>query len=268
MQILKVNGASSSLNFKSDKNLSDGISDERYMAAKEFAGYSDAQLMNMATYKPQEDYKKTAKSLVRTMFVAVPAIDILATGLMKNGNLSGKMLSSAKQAGRWAGILGVGAVLLGVKQAVNNSVPELKEMDKRNPVLAFALDFAALLGGFGALVGLKNVTAKFAKNNYPETIAKMRKEFVEPLKKAINNTKLNKEIILPVEKYIAGSKGLSKGLGILAVGLAPVVACAAILKGFSELKNKHEEINENFIILKETQELFKDELSLLGETDF
>lgn len=261
MQILKINSVGSLSSFKSQKASDEAVEKDAIRSVVEFADYSDSELMNIASYQPNQEYKKTARELLKTMFLAVPAIDIAVSGLSRRGDLSGKMLSAGKQTGRWAGILATGAVILGAKRIVNNNIPELKEMDKDHPVLAFCLDFAALFGGYSLLIGAKNAAKKFTKTNFVEGLETINKQVKAPLKKALNASYLNKEIILPMEERLFKSaNGWGRSLALVGALLAPTVAVAAILKSISEVKSKSTQIDDNYSFLKETQNIVREQL--------
>ncbi len=265
MQITKLNINTSSgiQSFKSEKEPSGKNNyDEDLKIATEFANLSDANLLKMSAQEPVKSFRKTSKDLLKTMLVAVPLVDIAASGLTKKGNLSSKIKQSAMQTGRWAAILGSLGVLFTAKRAVNSRSEEMDNINKNHPILALGMDFAAMMAMYSGIMALKNSSVEFVKDNFTKTVSEFNKKLIEPAKTALNNSYLNKHLILPAEQKIykhANSKG--RGLSIFASLLAPTISIAALAKGFVEAKNTKEKISTNYQFLKMAQETVRNELN-------
>lgn len=271
MQISKLNSLNSSRipTFKSYEEPSpESKKNDELKFANDFAKLSDAELLRISAEEPSKKLKKTAKDLVKTMFVAVPLVDIAATGIITKGNLSSKLRQSIAQTGRWGAVFAAGAAIVGIKHAVNSRSEEMKNIDRNHPILAFGMDFGAILGGYMGLVGLKNISSEFIKDNYTKTVTTFKNKLADPLKTALNNSFINKKLIVPAEqKLYRKANGSGRGLAMGVSLLAPTIAIAGLLKGNSETKTTKEQIGSNYAILKQTQNLLKAQLEKTPEPE-
>lgn len=154
---------------------------------KEFASLEERDLRFIAAFEPNQKMRKTRAQILNTLLFALPAADVMVTSVAANANLSGKLSVGARQAGRWAAVLGIGAVVLGgLKKFVNKNVPALNEADKKHPTLGFAVDFAAMLGSLAGLYKLKNSASKYITKNFPKQVKFLNDSVKTPLKTALN----------------------------------------------------------------------------------
>ncbi len=222
---------------------------------KEFSSLEDRDLRFIAAFEPNQKMRKTRAQILNTLLFALPAADVLVTSAAKNANLSGKLSAGARQAGRWAAVLGIGAVVLGgVKKFVNKNVPALNEADKNHPVLGFAVDFAAMLGSLAGLYKLKNSASKYITKNFPKQVKFLNDSVKTPLKTALNGSALNKKLVEPLNsRAFASVNGWGRSLKITEALLPPVILTAAMLKGISVSKQNRKEAHENYAMLKSSQ---------------
>lgn len=236
------------------------IDDEFTLAMQEFTDASDNDLKEFAAKEPRERYKRTAKQLLGTMFVAVPVIDIATTSVTKRGNISAKLTESIKHTGRWGAILGAGLLLLGLKRAVNKSSPEMKNIDENHRLLALGMDFTALSAGFLGIKALKNKSVNLINEHAPKTVDYMKTKIIHPFKNKLDKSSINKNILLPAEKKIfKPSKNYGRPLSLALGLLAPAIAITALAKGMSEMKRSEAEAQDNYSLLKATQDGLREE---------
>ena len=230
---------------------------------KRFASLDDADLHYIASFEPNEKLKKTKRGVFNTLFLALPAADVLMTSAAKNANLSGKISAGARQAGRWAALFAVGgAVLFGLKNFVNEKVPALADADKKIPVLGFAVDFGAMTAGILGLKKLNQFAAGVINKKFPKQLAYLHKNIKSPLKNALNNSTFNKKLVEPLNSRAFSSvNGWGRSLKIAEALLSPVILSAAFFKGLTSIKEAQKETFENYAFLKTTQNMAKMALS-------
>ncbi len=222
---------------------------------KEFASLEDRDLRFIAAFEPNQKMRKTRTQILNTLLFALPAADVLITSAAKNANLSGKLSAGARQAGCWAAVLGIGAVVLGgLKKFVNKNVPALNEADKKHPALGFAVDFAAMLGSLAGLYKLKNSASKYIAKNFPKQVKFLKDSVKTPLKIALNGSAFNKKLVEPLNsRAFASVNGWGRSLKITEALLTPVILTAAMFKGISVSKQSRKEAHENYAVLKSSQ---------------
>lgn len=234
---------------------------------KEFASLNDEELNYIASFEPNRKLHHTKAGLLNTLFFVLPAADVGITAIAKNSNLSGKLSAGAKQAGRWAGVFAIGALVLGgVKRIVNKNVPALDNADKKHPVLGFAADFSAMFAGLVGLKALGSSASKLINKNFPKQTAFLQNKVKTPLKNALNNSAFNTKLVQPLnERAFSSVNGWGRSLKITEAFLAPVILTAAIFKGISSLRHNEKEARENFAVLKTVQNMAKISLASNSE---
>ena len=198
---------------------------------KEFASLEDRDLRFIAAFEPNQKMRKTRTQILNTLLFALPAADVLITSAAKNANLSGKLSAGARQAGRWAAVLGIGAVVLG----------GLKK-------------FAAMLGSLAGLYKLKNSASKYIAKNFPKQVKFLKDSVKAPLKTALNGSAFNKKLVESLNsRAFASVNGWGRSLKITEALLTPVILTAAMFKGVSVSKQSRKEAHENYAVLKSSQ---------------
>lgn len=222
-----------------------------------FASLDDSDLMQIASYEPNQKLLKTQKGIFNTLFFALPAADVLITSAAKNTNLSGKISAGIKQAGSWAAVFGVGALVLGgAKRIVNNNVPQLNDADKKYPALSFVTDFALLFASLTGFYKLNKSATRYINKNYSKQVDYFRKSIKAPLKTALNNSAFNKKVVEPLNaKAFKSANGWGRSLKIVEAFLAPVILTATLFKGLNSAKQNKKEAYGNYDILKTTQNM-------------
>ena len=105
---------------------------------------SDEDLKILASVGPNNRLQKVSQKTVNTLLFTIPIIDSVATGLVKKGQLSSKLSSTAKTAGKWGAVFAVAASLNAVKRFVNSKSDALDKFNKEHAFASTMIDFAVL----------------------------------------------------------------------------------------------------------------------------
>lgn len=220
-----------------------------------FVNLSDKDLYRAASILPNERFNKVRDNVAGTLFVGIPVFDTLAAGFVKSGGLSSKIKQMAKRTGLWGFVFATGISLGLLKHNVNKNSIVLDNIDKNHPVMRFGMDATFITGAMYAAYAIKDKASSYIKNKYGESIKKAQ----APIKRVLNNTILNKKVLVPIDNALTKlAKGNRTPLNIAAMYVAPTLATAAFIRYFAESKARKENIQTNFSALKSFQTALKE----------
>ena len=232
-------------------------------ARSRFVSLSDDDLMYMASIQPNKRFQQVDKNFLKTLFIAVPSIDILSTAIFNNNGLAGKLAKGAQRTGLYAGGLALGIALGLGKHFVNSKVEKLDNFNEKHGILSTGIDIAVLLSAFKYIKNNGSKLKNTVKSTFTDSIRDINLHLVSPMKNAINNSRLNKKVIIPLQDTVLKQfKGNTKILQIFASSLVPIVGIAACLKWLDEAGYRKNSVKNNFNMLKAIQNMEKEDLGI------
>lgn len=262
MAVLKINHTSNLVNNHSQRSI--GFGDESLKTHKEnsavqnaqdFRKLSEDELRFFSSLEPDRRFFNVSKKVMKTLLIAVPAIDIAASTLTKRGNLSAKLLKGTKSAAMWGSAFAAGSVVSGVKKAVNSRSEFFDNFDKKHAVAGTAIDFAAIYGTFALILNSANVLKNTITSKFPAAASKINSGVKEPVKNLVNKSLLNKKLIQPVETYLAKKPQVAKANKLFASLLVPTIFAGVVLRYIHEAKRHDKACSDNYKFLKNVNEL-------------
>lgn len=262
MAVLKINHTSNLVNNHSQRSISFG--DESFKTRKEnsavqnaqdFRKLSEDELRFFSSLEPDRRFFNVSKNVMKTLLIAVPAIDIAASTLTKRGNLSAKLLKGTKSAAMWGSAFAAGSVVSCVKKAVNSSSEFFDNFNKKHAVAGTAIDFAAIYGTFALILNSANALKNAITSKFPAAASKINSGVKEPVKNLVNKSLLNKKLILPVETYLAKKPQVAKANKLFASLLVPTIFAGVVLRYIHEAKRHDKACSDNYKFLKNVNEL-------------
>lgn len=206
----------------------------------------DETLKNLAWAKPAQDIRGMSKSLVKIGLVGIPVVDTLLSGAAHRGNLSTKLAKSASTAGKYALAFTAGAVVFGLKNAINKKSEKLNNFDKNHPSLSFAADLAAVFTAFAYGKKGINKVSEILKLNGSNAI----KSAKTTVKNALNNSFVNTKFVKPLETKLANNPYADKALKTVAAASVPIMFISALMGYNKGTKSAIAQANENYSALK------------------
>ncbi len=211
---------------------------------------SDEDLKILASVGPNNRLQKVSQKTVNTLLFTIPIIDSVATGLVKKGQLSSKLSSTAKTAGKWGAVFAVAASLNAVKRFVNSKSDALDKFNKEHAFASTMIDFAVLYTAFNAVTNAGKNLFEYTKNSFPTIGKTLKNSVLKPSKEFLNNSIINKKIVKPAENYVAKKPYLAGANKITAALLVPTMAIAVLMRYNKEYKNRNENVQTNYNFLK------------------
>lgn len=242
MSISKINN---SFSFSSSQNPS----------PQDLRKLSDEELYFLASYDSDKRYSNVSKKSMKTMLFAIPLVDSIASGLVKKGNLSDKILKSSKTLGKWGAVFVAALAVFGIKRAVNNNSATLDNIDKEHRFLSLGIDLAAVYYTLTNALKLKDVAKKQFNAKFPKFTKNVKDFALTPLKGFINNSFINKKLVLSAERIASKKPHFVVSNKIVASLLAPVMAGAVLLRVHNEAQKRERNINNNYTALKGLNEM-------------
>lgn len=210
---------------------------------------SDDEIYALSAYLPDKKMSKVAANTMKTLLVTVPVLDTAATALVKKGNLATKIKAGAKSAGKWGAVLAAGAAVAGMKNLVNSHVEPLDKLDKKHPVLSTIIDFSAIYTAFDMVNKGACAFKDVVKSKFPDFVQKADRHVYQPVKKVLNNSFVNKKLVMPAEKFVEKRPYLGIANNISAFVLMPAMIVASYIRYSKELTNRNLQVQNNINIL-------------------
>ncbi len=272
MAVLKINHTSNLVNNHSQRLISFG--DESLKTHKEnsavqngqnFRRLSDDELRFFSSLEPDRRFFNVSKNVMKTLLIAVPAIDIAVSALSRPGNLSSKIFGGIKSTAMWAGAFVAGTAVSGVKKSVNSRSEFFDNFDKKHAFAGTAIDFAAIYGAFALILNTANVLKNTLTSKFPTISAKIRSGVKEPVKNLLNKSLLNKKVVIPVENYLSKKPNIAKTNKLFASLLVPAIFSGVVLRYIHEAKRHDKACSDNYRFLKNVNELLPHDNKESGE---
>lgn len=238
------------LSHKSLRNFKGSPTNEHDNGIPVVTKFSDNDLRYLSYVEPDKRFKEISKNTIKTLLVAIPIIDIVASGIVKRGNLSSKLSKSLGTAGEWSAIFATAVAVNGVKDLVNSKSEKLSKFDKNHGFAATLVDFAAMFIGFNALLASSKELFEYTKNSFPNFKKFISGSVLKPVKKFLNNSFVNNKIVKPAEEFVANRPSLAFANKLTASLLVPTLGIASLIRYTKELKHRNESANINYQILK------------------
>lgn len=210
---------------------------------------SDEQIKQIALAEPSRRLQSVKKNSVYTLMVGLPLVDSFLSAAMTDGSLAKKSAKFLAQQSRWLGVFAVGSALFGAKHFINKKSEILDNFNKKHPVLATGVDFAAL---YGSIVGVGVAASSMLKvinNKFPKLTVVFNKNISNKFSKVLDNSVLNKKYVNKFNNYLAKNSYAKKAGTFFAVTAAPVIAIATILRCSKEANFAASRANNNYILL-------------------
>lgn len=222
--------------------------------------FSNEDIYALSTYAPDKKMSKVAANSLKTIFVTIPVIDTVVAAAIKNGGLSSKLKAGAGNALRWGSVFAAGFAVMGTKSAINSKLKPLDDFDNKHPVLATIIDFSAIYTAWDLLNKGTQTAVSSVKELLPNFTQKLNKNVYNPVKEFLNNSLLNKKIILPAEKFVEKRPYLGNANKFSAMMLVPAMVTASLIRYNKELKNRNEQVERNMQLLNEINDSIPDEV--------
>lgn len=219
----------------------------------------DKDMLYLASVGPDRRLSNVASNALKMLFFTIPAADTVFSGLLKSGNLSSKIHKSASTAGKWAAVFTTVAAVFGVKRFVNSRSEFFDNFNKKHPFVSNVIDLGVIFTAFNALTSSLPVIKEQGKKLFPTLADSIKNRVKAPVKTALNNSLLNKKVILKAEKFFAKRPYLniiSKAASYLFV---PAAAIAVFVRFNKEAKLRDEQVAGNYTALKIVNNMIPDE---------
>lgn len=207
------------------------------------------ELFSLASNGPRNRMKNVAQNALKTIFVAVPLVDSVFSGVVQKGNLSKKVFKSTATLGKWAGVMALASAFFGVKKALNSKSEVLRTLDKEHKVMSTGIDLGLLYllmhSSFKYGAKLKSRVSKAL----PDVAKSFSKNIKSPLATFLDKSLINKKAVIPAEKFFAKNYYHSKAAKAISVLAAPALLIVAYTRVFSEAKTQSENVAINYAIL-------------------
>ncbi len=211
----------------------------------------DSDLLFLASQGPKQRMIGVAKNSLKAIFIAVPLVDSVLSGLTQKGSLSQKTFKSVKTLGRWAGVIALAGSFFAVKKAVNKKSETLRTLDKENKFLSTGVDlgllYLILKAGAKSFRGLQQ---KFVKN-FPNINSGFNNRISKPVKDLLDKSLINKNAVVPAEKFCAKNFYWAKAAKAISVLAAPTILVGTYARLFNEVKKQQENVVFNYSVLKQ-----------------
>ncbi len=168
----------------------------------ELAGSSNKNLKQMAAISAhQEVMDNSNRKKYMALALAVPATDIFVNSALGGKSLSSKLAKATTSAGKWGGAF----VALGTYFALTNKLAEditpIKKLQEKHPIISAILHLSGGIATYvGAAFGLNKLAKSMSKKS-PDLINSL-KQTGEQVARTINKSKLNTNVIAPMNKQI------------------------------------------------------------------
>ncbi len=252
-----------------NRNSKLGFNSNAIEQASNFVNMDNSELRYLA-YKSSYDPKKeqeNRKSIVKTLYT-IPVAETIAAGVLTKSVLSDKVVSAAKKAGSWAGVIALVSLYSSVKNAIVSKSPSLQNFQQQNPFLALLADIGIISTSFiFGRAGIANLKDKVLKK-YPDKVDKYSDK-VADVKKWLNKTKLNKEILPKISaklgKIAEKAPWAAKAGKFALLNSMWIILGVAALKAIKHSKDSNKKIEENYRALKKAQlKTSRDLVNILG----
>lgn len=243
--------ADNSVDFQKDNNEPDNLEETKF---------SEDEIYRLSAFVPDKKMSEVAKNTVKTMFVTIPVIDSVIAGAVKKGNLASKLKYGAINAGRWGGVIATGLSVFAAKNAVNSKVKPLDDFNKNHPILATIVDLGAICTGLNLLNEGIATTASSFKELFPKFVDKTNRHVYLPVKNVLNNSLINKKLVLPAEKFVEKRPYLGRANKLSSLMVVPAMFIASFVRYNKELKNRDEQVKSNMQFLSALNKLTSDDI--------
>ena len=254
----KTQSSISQRSFKAAANVEDntGSNDNRHVFGRN--KLSDNDIYKLSSSMPDERLSKVAKNMAKTLFLTIPVLDTIASAAVKKGNLSAKLKRGIVNAGRWASVFAAGASVAGVKSVVYSKSKMLDDFDRKHPVVSTIVDFSAIYTAFNFVnKGFKTVSASF-KELFPSFTNNVKNNFYTPLKNIVNNSFINKKLVIPVENFVNKRPYLGRANKFSAMMLVPAMVMASFVRYEKEIKHRNITVDNNIGLRKAVNDIMPD----------
>ncbi len=222
---------------------------------QELKKISDDELRFFSSLEPDKRFFNVSKKVMKTLLIAVPAIDIAASTLTMRGNLSSKLQKGVKSTAMWAGAFAAGSLVSGIKNAVNSHSEFFDNFDKKHVFASSAIDFAALFAVFTGILNSASSINNILFSKFPKISKKIETGIKEPVKNFLNKSFLNKKVILPAETYLNKNPQIARTNKLFASLLVPAIFSGVVLRYIHEAKKHDKACADNYKFLKNVNEL-------------
>ena len=223
-----------------------------------FIGLSDNAVSAIAYEKTlSKANEKKHRRINKALIAAAPVAAGISAAVFSKGKskifsrevsgLTARLATGLKNSALWAVILGAVGVVCGTKSYLSNNSKDVREFEKKHPLLSLGTLFAA---GLGALVLVEKGASKLAGVKAPKFLQKMTKNVNKYLNNSKNIQTMSKKVKvlgnkIPVALKSSGAKLLRHSPTILLLGgvLHSITHSLAVSKEFSK----------NYTDLKEKQ---------------
>ena len=221
---------------------------------------TDDEILDLAVKKPTNDMKQVRKNALTTMFVTIPVVDSLYAGLIQKGALASKLAKSALQLGRWGAIGAIAAGVFGLKHAVNKHSKKLDNLNKNQHAASFGIDMAALCAAWtgATLLAVKGLSK--IKKTFPGFVKNINKNVKTPMKKAINDSLLNKKFVNSFENFVSKKAYARLAMKAVSFVMAPILAISAFVRVKKEAKKQEMNIISNYLLLNHVNNIAKTQM--------
>jgi len=202
----------------------------------------------ISSYEPNKRFAKVCQNSSKMLF-AIPFIDTFATTMAKNGLLSTKLKAGALTAGVWGSAFLSGTVVSKARKSLNNNSKFFDDLSNNHPVASTFVDLVAMYSLFKGLINSSIKISSFIRNEYPDFSKRFSSKLYNPMKKAINNSFVNKRVVKPLNLLADKHPHFAKNLKLSAKLLTPVILIATLVRFSKESNNRVKQIESNKEVL-------------------